>query len=188
MIDVFSLLRLAPGETIERVYRSHPLRFLWRLVIAALLIALPFFFLFDFSGRTWALAVAFWLSGFAFLWYALDVWSSSLVIVTTHRLVGATRERWGRVRIHEWLATGEARVPVWLSGKLIPWIGRWEWPREGQTSFVLEWAPRSKAVVVDNQANRRSLRRRLHLIRLVWSLSPDRAEEVERFIDAPPHA
>lgn len=188
MIDVFSLLRLSPGETIERVYRSHPLRLLWRLAIAALLIALPFFFLFDFSGQTWALALALWLSGLAFLWLALDVWSSSLVIVTTHRLVGATRERWGRIRIHEWLATGEARIPVWLSGKLIPWLGRWEWSREGQLPFVLEWAPRPSAERVAAVPSASGWRRRLRLVRIIWRLAPDRVEEIERLIDVPPRA
>ncbi len=186
MIDVFSLLRLSPGETIQRVYRSHPIRLLWRLVVAALFLALPFFFLFDFSGRMWGVALALWASGFVFLWLALDVWSSSLVIVTSHRLVGATRERWGRVRIHEWLATGEARVPLWASGKLIPWLGRWEWSREGQAPFILDWAPRPKAEVVAVVPAVAGWRRRLRLARALWRLAPERLQEVEECIDAPP--
>lgn len=176
MIDLFALIRLAPGETIERVYRSHPLRLLWQLAVAASILAFPFFFLFDFSGQTWALAIACWLVGFVMLWFALDIWSSALVIVTTHRLVGATRERWGRVRIHEWMASGEARVPVWCSGRLIPWLGRWEWSREGQVPFLLRWAarpPRSS-----------SWRRRVRVYRRLRSLTPEELSSIEAQIDA----
>lgn len=187
MIDLFSLIRLAPGESIERVYRSHPLRLWVSLVLAALLLASPFFFLFDFSGGLWVLAGALWLAGLFLLWFAFDVWSSSMVIVTTQRLIGATRERWGRVRIHEWIASADARVPVWASGTLIAWLGTWEWTREGQAPFVLHWARRPAAVHVEAPGSM-TLRQRWHVARRVWQLPADDLKKVERIIDEEPPA
>lgn len=185
MIDIFSLLRLESGETIERVYRSHPLRFFWYFVMAALLLAFPFFFLFDFSGRTWMLAMVFWFTGLVLLWLGFDVWSSSLVIATTRRVIGATRERWGRVRIHEWFAAKESRTPIWFVGRWIPWLGHWQWSREGQDPFVLGWIsrPMSEASDVSSVAVY-GWRYRLRLVRLILGLPSSRLEEVAKNIDA----
>ncbi len=187
MIDLFSLIRLAPNESIERVYRSHPLRWWLVLVVAALLLAFPFFFLFDFSGGLWALAVGVWLLGLFLLWLALDVWSSSMVIVTTHRLIGATRERWGRVRIHEWIPTADTRVPVWSAGTWVAWLGTWEWTREGQTPFVLRWA-RRPAVQRADRPEAVSFWYRCRLAKRVLRLSTDDLKRVENVIDGEPRA
>lgn len=187
MIDLFSLIRLAPNESIERVYRSHPLRLWILLMIAALLLAFPFFFLFDFSGGLWVVAVGVWLLGAFILWLALDIWSSSMVIVTTHRLMGATRERWGRVRIHEWVATADTRVPVWSAGTLVAWLGTWEWTREGQTPFVLRWA-RRPAVQSEDLPDTVSFRSRWQLAKRVLRLSPADLKRVQSVIDGEPRA
>ena len=188
MIDIFSLIRLAPNESIERVYRSHPLRLWILLAVSALLIASPFFFLFDYSGIAWMLATGVWLIGLALLWLALDIWSSSMVIVTTQRLIGATRERWGRVRIHEWIASADARVPIWSSGALVAWLGTWEWTREGQTPFVLRWARRPAVKSGDVPTDPVSFRSRWRLVRQVLRMSPADFKRVQSVIDGEPRA
>ena len=178
MINLFSLLHLQTDEAIERVYRSHPLRFVLHLLFACLFFILPFFFLFDYEGSMWGVAIGCWVFGLLIGWVAFDVWSSSLVIVTNRRVLGAQRERWGRVRIYEWLRETHSAEPTWQPRTLVP-FGVLRWGRGDQPALVLPWSPRPTTGAVQ----RPSWRRIWMLARRLRAGSVDRLDRVEQFVD-----
>ncbi len=180
MIDLFSLVRLHPHEYLQSVSRSHGSRLLARLLVAALLLAIPFFFLFDFRGAMWGIAVAFWLVGGFLLWLAFDVWSSAVVLQTGDRIIGAERTSWGRVRIHDW-RVHEVTAPNWVPWRLFPFLGTSTWTRPDGTVLRLPWTrpPATHIRTVSLASRRRRLFRRLR------KADAATLERVERLIDAP---
>ena len=139
MIDLFSLVHLTPEEPVQHIYRSHALRLACLLFFPFLFLVLPWFFFFDYQGKAWALVGASWLVGGVSFWYALDVWSSSLVIQTSRRVIGVARERFGRVRVHE-CAHHEVSSPEWKPYRLFPWLGRLIWyVPSGEVAHILGW-------------------------------------------------
>ena len=182
MIDLFSFLHLADGESIERVYRSHPLRLAAHLFWAAVLFIIPWFFLFDYRGGAWLAVVACWIGALGIAWLAFDIWSSSLVVITTHRLFGAHRERFGRIRIDDWPRNTVSVEPRFEPMRVLP-LGTLVWHR-GETSVRLPWALFSGRG--SSEQGTRSLRWKM--LRKVWRAS---AEELARFaahIDQGPHS
>lgn len=185
MIDLFSLAHIQPSESLERVYRSHPARLFVRLLIAAICVAIPFFFLFDYRGWLWMIAAICWTTGLILLWLAFDVWSSSVVLVTSERVIGAERTAWGRVRIHDWRLSLEHRTPVWQAFTWFPWLGTLTWRHESQV-LRLNWARREASAHVQQKTMTLGERRR-RLIRLLKKADPVVLEQVERDIDGPDH-
>lgn len=183
MIDLFSLARLQPHERLEAVYRSHGLRLLARLLIAALWLAIPFFFLFDLQGYLWGIALIFWLIGGFLLWLAFDVWSSAVVLLTSERLIGAERTSWGRIRVHDWRLPLEGS-PSWIPFRLFPWLGTLVWTRPDGASLRLPWTrPPATHIPHVSLAGRRR-----HLFRRLRKADAATLTAVERLIDAPPSA
>ncbi len=180
MIDLFALARLQPHERLETVTRSHGLRLLVRLLVAAVCLAIPFFFLFDLRGYAWGIALIFWLVGGTLLWLAFDVWSSSVVLLTSERVIGAERTSWGRVRVHDWRVAADVS-PSWIPSRLFPWLGTSVWTRPDGGSLRLTWTRPPLTHI-----RQRSLgSRRRHLIRRLRKADPATLERVERSIDAP---
>lgn len=140
MINVFALAHVSPNEPVEKVYRSHVLRLLARLLFATACLALPFFFLFDYRGVIWIVAGICWILGLFLLWLAFDVWSSSVVFVTSQRIVGAERTSWGRVRVCDWQLSPAERVPTWKPSRLLPFLGTLTWKRADGHVLELPWA------------------------------------------------
>ncbi len=180
MIDLFSLARLQSHERLLTVSRSHGSRLLTRLLVAALWLAVPFFFLFDLRGPMWGIALAFWLIGAFLLWLAFDVWSSAVVLQTTERVIGAERSSWGRVRVHDWRFHGSS-APRWVPWRLFPFLGTSTWVRPDGTPFRLSWTrpPATHVHAVSLASRRRRLFRRLRKADVAV------LERIERVIDAP---
>ena len=184
MIDLFSLAQLKPGEELEQVYRSHPLRLFARLGVAAICIAIPFFFLFDYRGWIWIVAVICWLIGGALFWLAFDVWSSSMVIVTSDRVIGAERGSWGRVRIHDWRLSSSERIPIWKSSSWLPWLGSLVWTHQEHQPLTLAWSkPHPRARI--EKAHASLAVRRKQLIGRLKNADASVVERVEAVIDGP---
>ncbi len=178
MIDLFSLARLQPYERLQTVSRSHGSRLFARLLVAALWLAIPFFFLFDLRGYMWGVALLFWLVGAFLLWLAFDVWSSAVVLQTSERIIGAERTTWGRVRVHDW-RFHDAPVPSWVPWRLFPWLGTSTWIRPDGVPLRLSWTrPPVTHVHTVSLAGRRRLLRRLR------KADAATLERVERLIDA----
>lgn len=187
MINLFSLVHLQPGERVERVYRSHLSRLFVRLFVATACLVIPFFFLFDYEGWIWIVALACWVWGLILLWLAFDVWSSSLVIVTSLRLVGAERTSWGRVRVHDWRLTEENRQPTWKRSRWLPWLGTLVWQQAEGATFSLPWARRVVGVTpvtVTAEPEPTLDERREHLVQRVKKMDVDTLVRVEQYIDA----
>lgn len=180
MINLFSLLHLGPDEQIERIYRSHPLRLVAYLSVACLFFILPWFFLFDYTGKTWLLAILCWVMALGVGWIGFDVWSSSLVIVTSRRVFGAQRERWGRVRIYEWLRETYGAEPVWEPRR---WsvFGVWRWMRGDQPALILTWAPFMPGS--HGSSERLMFKELVHLWRLRRRLTNEQIDFVRKIID-----
>jgi hypothetical protein len=206
MINLFSLVHLQPGERVEHVYRSHPLRLFSRLFVATTCLVIPFFFLFDYEGWIWIVAVLCWLWGAMLLWLAFDVWSSSLVIITSSRLIGAERTSWGRVRVHDWRLVEGYRQPIWKKTRWLPWLGTLTWRQADGPSLSLPWArrmPEATGVAATAEVVKESVKevakpvalppptleeRREHLIERVKKLDVDMLVRLEGDIDASENA
>lgn len=190
MVDLFAFLRLSEGETVKHVHRSHIARLLVPLLGAAVLLTMPWFFLFDYRGWHWVAVIGVFLLGVAGVWYALDVWSTSLVLETSHRYVIARRERWGRVRICEWPREAVSG-PVW---ERVPrrLFGAWVWSvaaahPEDEAVIRLSWIPRPRA---QDRSPAPSLRKRKRaLLHRVKRLAKEEdIARVEAFFDEYPLA
>lgn len=184
MIDLFSLAHIQSGEQLEHVYRSHPLRLFVRLMVAAVCLAVPFFFLYDYRGWIWIAAILCWAIGIALLWLAFDVWSSSVVLVTSERVIGAERTAWGRVRIHDWRVAPPERIPVWKPSRIIPWLGTLVWQHEDAQLLQLDWTkllPSARSLKKHTSLNER----RRRLMKLLKRADPIVIERIERDIDGP---
>lgn len=187
MVDLFSFIRLQEGEAVQRVYRSHVLRLVAPLCGVAIALLLPWFFLFDYRGWQWVLVVLWWMMWLGISWYLFDLWSTSLMVETSHRWIAARRERWGRVRVSEW-ARDLVAGPVWQPMRC-PWFGSWVWTvrSEGVSGeFVtrVNWVWRSSA---NGFTQERSLaQRRKALLRKIAKVQTvERIEQLERVFDEP---
>ncbi|MBP7005866.1 hypothetical protein KBB27_01965 [Patescibacteria group bacterium] len=139
MIDLFSLANIKPDEPLIAVHRSHGVRLVFRLVLAAFFLVGPFFFLFDVRGWGWLAILLSWVGGLALLWLAFDVWSTSLILITNDRLIGAERVSWGRVRVHDWRLTDVKTEPQWKAWRVFPWLGVTRWQRVDGSALTLSW-------------------------------------------------
>lgn len=185
MVELFSFIRLHEGETVQQVYRSHVLRLLLPLCGVAIVLLLPWFFLFDYRGWQWLLALLWWMVGLAALWYVFDVWSTSVVIETSERWIAARRERWGKVRVSEW-TRDRVSGPVWHKTR---WgrFGAWVWTTASDevspdTVIRLSWIWHPSAEAVPQGPSLKE--RRKALLRKVASVQAlDQIESLERVFD-----
>lgn len=185
MVDLFSFIRLHDGETVQHIHRSHVLRLVLPLCGIALMLLLPWFFLFDYRGWQWLFVVLWWMTGIAALWYVFDVWSTSLVVETSQRWIAARRERWGRVRVSEW-TRDRVSGPVWHKTR---WgrFGAWVWTTvsdeaSSDVAMRLSWIWRPS---VDEAPQGPSLKeRRKALLQKVAKVETlDQLESLERVFD-----
>lgn len=147
MINVLAFVHLDQDEQSVRIYRSHILRVLIPLCFSLIFVVVPWFFLFDYRSWQWGIALLSVLIGGLMSWYALDVWSTALVIETSKRWIVASRERWGRVRVREW-AHESLTEPSWESSKG-SLFGSWVWRERGtenERAIRLGWIPKPKHV------------------------------------------
>ncbi len=139
MIDLFTLVRLPAEEPVEMIYRSHGSRLPLLLSVPFLCLVLPWFFVFDLTGIAWIAVALSWVVGILGFWYALDVWSSSLVVITSKRLIGVRRGWFGRVRVCE-ASAHELASMEWKRYRLFPWLGVLRWKNaKGETVHTLGW-------------------------------------------------
>ncbi|HCC21950.1 TPA: hypothetical protein DEP86_00945, partial [Candidatus Uhrbacteria bacterium] len=103
-MDFERIVRLKEGESILRIVRSFWLVRLPQAILAGLLITAPFFFMIPlFSLRTFGL-IAFLLSIFTGLIYALRLyieWSCNAFVVTTRRVIDVDQHGFFRRTVSE---------------------------------------------------------------------------------------
>lgn len=126
MFKVTDVVQLKDGERVQAVVRQHGIVLLPRLVLAGLLIALPFFFLFSLSHAgtggvlVFALCVAL---GLVIALRSFLMWDSDVLLVTSERLVDVDqRGLWARIVAETPLS--QVHEVVWLRKGLLPALCR----------------------------------------------------------------
>lgn len=119
MFHLSDVMKLQADEKVITVLRRHVLSLVGTLLICALLIILPCFFVFPlFHAGT--IGIAFFalpfLLGVIYAWRAVRLWDATALIITDHRLVSvAQRGLWDR-------QVSEVRLPL---------IGDVQWDKKG---------------------------------------------------------
>lgn len=83
-------LKLKNNEKIVNIIRRFGLTFFWQFVLVAILLVVPFFFMFWLFAHSWwgmSLFVLFLAIGLIVLARILFLWRKNVLLLTTHRLV-----------------------------------------------------------------------------------------------------